>query len=318
MSANTVDIRKAAYKLPTDVKEMDRLGIQHTLWSLLIGGLYPVSVSDRVESLLDAATAREKPPVVLDVGCGSAIWSIEMAKTFPQFQVVGFDLNAQKFSDAPTNFRFIQGDLSTTLLEFPGQADIIHCRCVAQHVVNPQALVRLLYESLRPGGLLLLADGDWIVYDQHKKLVEPFKWWESNTVTTSTRKSREPTSTVRLEEDSHGRSWYAGWLDFFGNLTKSKDYRPIEELVKSVEGWKVLDSRSYLSPINWPGEGIENGEDLGKVLNINQRNFFLGAKEIALRAGLSSEMIEIWGRHYEAEVETGRFYNVWYYLTALK
>ncbi|KIK50598.1 hypothetical protein GYMLUDRAFT_438808 [Collybiopsis luxurians FD-317 M1] len=235
-----------------------------------------------------------------------------MAKTFAQAQVVGLDLNAQKFSDAPNNFRFIQGDLSFTLPQFAGQADIIHCRCVAQHVKDPQALVHQLYKSLRPGGLLLLADGDWIVYDQHKKLVEPFKWWESNTTSSKSGES------IALEEDSRGRSWYAGWLNFFGNLTRSKDYRPIEELVKGIEGWMILDSRRYLSPINWPGDGIENGEDLGKVLNINQRNFFLGAKEIALHAGLSREMIEIWGRHYEAEVESGHFYNVWYYVTAQK
>lgn len=94
------------------------------------------------------------------------------------------------------------------------------------------------------------------------------------------------------------------------------DYRQIEELVNNVETLKILHSHRYLSPINWPGERIENGEALGKVLNINQRNFFLGAKEIALKAGLSKEMIEIWGRHYEAEVDSGHFYNVWYYVTA--
>jgi len=197
--------------------------------------------------------------------------------------------------------------LSYTLPEFTGQADIVHCRCVAQHVKDPQALVRLLAESLRPGGLLLLADGDWIVYDEHRNLVQPFKWWESST---------SPGEPVVHEGDARGRSWYAGWLDFFGNLTRSKDYRQIEELVNNVETLKILHSHRYLSPINWPGERIENGEALGKVLNINQRNFFLGAKEIALKAGLSKEMIEIWGRHYEAEVDSGHFYNVWYYVTA--
>lgn len=180
------------------------------------------------------------------------------------------------------------------------------------------------------GGVLLLADGDWIVYDQHKKLVEPFKWWES--ITTG---SDELTA---LEEDARGRSWYAGWLDFFGNLTRSKEYRPIEELVKNAEKLSILDSSHYLSPINWPGEGIENGAALGQVLNINQRvsyrfllvlhgdlslncdlqNFFIGAKDIALRAGLSREMIDIWGRHYTEEIDHGHLYNVWHYITAQK
>lgn len=112
-----------------------------------------------------------------------------------------------------------------------------------------------------------MADGDWIVYDQHKKLVEPFKWWESSTTGLE--------ESMALEEDARGRSWYAGWLDFFGNLTRSKEYRPIEELVKNVEELTMLDSSRYLSPINWPGEGIENGKDLGQVLNINQRVSYL-------------------------------------------
>jgi len=284
------------------------LGIQHTIWQLLIGGLYPVGVTNQVDNLLKASSERQ--PIVLDVGCGSAIWSIGVARTFPHVQVVGFDLNAQKFPDAPENFRFIQGDLSLTLPEFVGNTDIIHCRCVAQHVKDPQALINLLSAALRPGGVLLLADGDWIVYDQHKKLVEPFKWWES-----STTGSDELTA---LEQDARGRSWYAGWLDFFGNLTRSKDYRPIEELVKNAEELSILDSSHYLSPINWPGEGIENGAALGQVLNINQRNFFIGAKDIALRAGLSREMIDIWGRHYTEEIDHGHLYNVWHYVTAQK
>ncbi|KAJ3984520.1 S-adenosyl-L-methionine-dependent methyltransferase [Lentinula detonsa] len=310
MAAQVDNIRNAVYKLPTDVKEMDRLGIQHTIWSLMIGGLFPVNVKDQVNELLSAA--QERQPIVLDVGCGSGIWAFSMAKAFPHAQVVGLDLNAQEFSDAPKNFRFIHGDSDQTLPKFNGQASIVHCRCVAQHVTDPQALILLLSQALAPGGLLLLADGDWIVYDQHKKLVEPFQWWDCGTTSSSL---VEP---AVLEEDAHGRSWYAGWLNFLGNLTRSKNYRPIEELVQNADALTVLDSRRYLSPINWPGEGIENGEDLGKFLIINQRNFLLGSKEIASQAGFSREMIEVWGRHYEAEVDSGHFYNLWHYLTAQK
>ncbi|KAJ3933128.1 MAG: S-adenosyl-L-methionine-dependent methyltransferase [Lentinula lateritia] len=312
MAANVddIDIRNAVYKLPTDVKEMVRLGIQHSIWSLMIGGLFPVGVSDQVDQLLNDAQGRQG--TVLDVGCGSAIWATNMAKTFSRAWVVGLDLNAQEFSDAPENFEFIQGDLDQTLPKFNGRASIVHCRCVAQHVRDPQTLVLLLSQTLQPGGLLLLADGDWTVYDQHKKLVEPFKWWNHG-ITNS-----NPAEPIVLEKDACGRSWYASWLDFFGNLTRSKDYRPIEELVKNVDTLTVLDSHRYLSPINWPGEGIENGEDLGRILNINQRDFFVGAKEIALQAGFSPEMVEAWGRHYEAEIDSGHFYNLWHYLTAQK
>ncbi len=81
------------------------------------------------------------------------------------------------------------------------------------------------------------------MYDQHKKLVEPFKWWESTM-------TRTDSPSEALQEDSGGRSWYAGWLSFFGNLTRSKEYRPIEELVKSVVVLNIKESHRYLSLIN--------------------------------------------------------------------
>ncbi|KAJ3823393.1 S-adenosyl-L-methionine-dependent methyltransferase [Lentinula raphanica] len=304
------NIYSAIYKLPTDVQEMNRLGVQHAIWTLMIGGLIPTNIKDQVHQLL--GVNQERPAVVLDVGCGSGIWAMSMAREYPRAQFVGLDLNAQKFPDAPKNFRFIKGDLDETLPLFNNQASIVHCRCVAQHVRDPRALILLLSQALRPDGLLLLADGDWVVFDQHKKLVEPFRWWDCGTTSTS------PSLPPVLEEDACGRSWYAGWLNFFGRLTRSQHYQPIEDLVKSLTVLTVLSSRRYLSPINWPGEGIENGDDLGQLLVINQRTFFLGSKEIALQAGFSREMIEVWGRHYEAEVNSGQFYNLWHYLTARK
>ncbi|KAK0214767.1 hypothetical protein IW262DRAFT_240140 [Armillaria fumosa] len=97
------------YQLPTDVLEMNRLGLQHRLWFLMIGGLYPTYIADALQG-----TMKENAhPTVADIGCGSAIWAMEMARLFPGSEVVGFDLNEQTYPDAPENFQCVSHTISS-------------------------------------------------------------------------------------------------------------------------------------------------------------------------------------------------------------
>ncbi|THV02472.1 S-adenosyl-L-methionine-dependent methyltransferase [Dendrothele bispora CBS 962.96] len=297
------NLANEVYKLPIDLIEMDRLALQHRMWCVMIGGLFPTHAADSIHTIL--APSDNRRPVIMDVGCGSGIWSTEMAKAFPHADVIGLDLNEQKYPEAPDNFRFVQGDISLGLPQFDALADVVHCRCVAQHVKDPQKLVNILASCLRPGGLLLLADGDWIVYDRDMKLVKPFVW--------------DTTKDVQKQVENAGeRSFYAGWLALFGDLTKSENYRPIEELIDASEAFTAVDMHSYLSPISWPGENIPNGRELGNIMNINQRNFFSGAKMTASKAGLTMEILDIWEKLYNKELDSCQLYNVWYYATAQK
>ncbi|KAF5350210.1 hypothetical protein D9758_007848 [Tetrapyrgos nigripes] len=288
------------YKLPVDLAEMDRLAVQHRMWTVMMGGLFPSAVASSVHAALSASDGCS--PTIMDVGCGSGIWSIEMAKAFPHAQAIGLDLNEQKYTGAPHNFRSVQGDISLGLPEFTGQVDVIHCRCVAQHVKDPQGLVNTLASCLRPGGVLLLADGDWIAYDKNKQLVKPFVW--------DTEKDID--EQVKNKGDA---SWYAGWLAIFGEVTRSKAYRPIEELIAASGSFTDAQMTAYFSPISWPGENIPNGEELGEIMKVNQKNFFSGAKFTALKAGLTTEILDVWEALYNDEIDSCQYYNVWYYAT---
>lgn len=73
--------KSAAYGLPNDEEEQDRLDLQHSIFMLALDGrphLAPLS--------------KEKPQNVLDVGCGTGIWCIDLADLMPNAQVEGFDI----------------------------------------------------------------------------------------------------------------------------------------------------------------------------------------------------------------------------------
>ncbi|KAF5359987.1 hypothetical protein D9758_007582 [Tetrapyrgos nigripes] len=297
----TVQQDDSTYKFPVDLAEMDRLALQHRMWTLAIGGLYPPAITNSVHTALSPSDGHR--PIIMDVGCGSGIWSIEIAKTFPHAEIVGFDLNEQKYPGAPENFRFVQGDISLGLPQFAGKVDVIHCRCVAQHVKDPQGLVNTLASCLRPGGVLLLLDGDWTVYDKNKQVVKPFVWDTKTDID----------EQVKNKGDT---SWHAGWIAIIGEVTRSKTYRPIEEMVAASGSFKDAQTTTYFLPISWPGENIPNGEELGKIVGENQKLVFSGAKPVVLEAGLTREILDVWEPLYKDEIDSCQLYNVALYATA--
>ncbi|KAE8384472.1 S-adenosyl-L-methionine-dependent methyltransferase [Aspergillus alliaceus] len=72
--------RRGVYSLPCDEQEQDRLNIFHKLFTV-------AKVSDR---LIYAPYPRNGR--LLDLGCGTGIWSIDMANKYPEAFVVGVDL----------------------------------------------------------------------------------------------------------------------------------------------------------------------------------------------------------------------------------
>ncbi|TFK39829.1 S-adenosyl-L-methionine-dependent methyltransferase [Crucibulum laeve] len=290
------------YKLPINSAEMDRLDVQHRLWSLLIGGLYPPTLNTRVNELLSAGGATKS---ILDVGCGSGIWAIEMARRFSHAEVVGFDLNPQRYKDAPTNFSFIHGDLMGGLpIELHEKFDVVHCRCVAQHVPDPHALMRILARCLKPDGLLLLADGDWVAFDSQKRLLDPVKW--------------NPDITIDEQvENDLGHSWYAGWLHLFGAITRSPNYEPIDVLLKVDGLFKDVTYKKYYTPVNWSGEGLEHGEEVGRIMDRNMREFFEGGAAVVLAKGMPPATLEVWRKGLMKEMNQ-HHYNVWHWAYAVK
>ncbi|PVF94114.1 S-adenosyl-L-methionine-dependent methyltransferase [Serendipita vermifera] len=158
------------YLLPlaTDEEEATRLDKQDLAIKLTLGGLY--LCPEVVERLLYPEAGASKR--VLDAGCGTGRWAIEMARRFPHVSVLGIDLAPHPPNpDEPENVWFQVYDLNEGMVQFYGQYDMIQMRCVMGGITDIERTVKELLLSLKPGGLLILIDGDRLMKTDRTKVM---------------------------------------------------------------------------------------------------------------------------------------------------
>ncbi len=142
------------YVLPHDLEERNRLDFQHYLLRHMLRGNFVAPVRD--------------PREILDVGCGTGRWSIEMAQQFPRANVVGLDVavppveqpRAGVVDTRPDNFVFVQGN-ALEALPFPDNAfDMVHMRFLflALPLAQWPSVVGELARVTRPGGWVELVE----------------------------------------------------------------------------------------------------------------------------------------------------------------
>ncbi|MFI5273701.1 MAG: class I SAM-dependent methyltransferase [Ktedonobacterales bacterium] len=144
-------LANAPYMLPKDDLEINRLDFQHYMLRYALRGNY--------------AAPLRAPASILDVGCGTGRWALEMARLYPQANVVGVDLVAPAIEsgEKPENFAFVQGNvLEENGLPFgPAAFDYVHQRFLFAAIPAdhwPQ-VVRELARVTRPGGWVELVEG---------------------------------------------------------------------------------------------------------------------------------------------------------------
>ncbi|KAJ3279552.1 hypothetical protein HK104_001375, partial [Borealophlyctis nickersoniae] len=106
--------------------------------------------------------------MVLDVGCGSGIWALEMGTDYPHATIHALDL-APVFptSIKPTNVHFQIHD-ATTPLPFPdGTFDLVKMRFLVVGLKKEQwpAVVAELARVTKPGGYVELCEPQWHAVD---------------------------------------------------------------------------------------------------------------------------------------------------------
>ncbi|EIN08432.1 S-adenosyl-L-methionine-dependent methyltransferase [Punctularia strigosozonata HHB-11173 SS5] len=310
-----------AYKLPADVAEMDRLRLQHHMWKLLLGGLCPAPIRSTVEQKLEAREGYT--PSVLDLGSGSGIWASEIASTYPHVNVVGFDLIKNTSAAFPENCRFITGDLTKGFTldgsglppDFREGFDIVHCRCVLGHLRDARGALDLVTQCLKPGGVLLLADGSSNIYDERKQVA----------------------AGAREGEATHSRSWFARWgEEVRSGLGKGVEF-PFPQRVSCLQEsgeYELVDFRDYFAPIGWSGESIEHGEEIGQITKKNSlvglprlcgsrirsneslsntKEWMDGFRPMMLEAGHPADVVDRWISEVRNELREPaiRLYTIW-------
>jgi SAM-dependent methyltransferase len=101
--------------LPNDEEEHRRLGNLHFVCRTLGGGnvLPPLSVP---------------PKNILDVGAGSGVWCIEVAKEYPSALIQGIDISPIDRTDIPENCKFFIANLDDGLKFDDDSMDLVNSR----------------------------------------------------------------------------------------------------------------------------------------------------------------------------------------------
>lgn len=132
------------YYLPCDVRELGRQSLFHEVQREVYGGLYCAEFSDS-----------NIPNKVLEIGCGTAIWSASVADEFvargrSNVQFVGMDIVPVHAEMKGVNFKFVKHNFTVFPLPFSdGEFDYIFCREVSMATPVDDIYAEQMTECLR-------------------------------------------------------------------------------------------------------------------------------------------------------------------------
>ncbi len=126
--------------------------------------LQPLFFQPAHRMLLDALGPADRR--VLDVGCGTGRFAQTLLRRYPHAHVVGLDLCAPMLARARRrcppgrfNLHAVQGD--SERLPFADDAfDVVTCTHSFHHYPHQDHVIAEMHRVLRPGGRLLIIDGD--------------------------------------------------------------------------------------------------------------------------------------------------------------
>jgi SAM-dependent methyltransferase len=147
----------APYLLPKDDQEINRLDFQHYMFRYVLRGNFLAPIG--------------QPSSILDVGCGTGRWAIEMATQFPNANVVGVDLvpppvDEMRPEQRPDNYAFVQGNVLQGLPFTDATFDFVHQRLLYAAVPAGQwqGVVNELARVTRPHGWVELLEGSAVMH----------------------------------------------------------------------------------------------------------------------------------------------------------
>ncbi|GAB5591700.1 hypothetical protein Unana1_06600 [Umbelopsis nana] len=151
-------------------KEVDRYTRQHYLLKQIVGGIHKSPLNS--------------PQDIIDLGCGTGVWCVEMAQKYPLAHIVGLALDPPSVSvpDSLKNLSFLKVDLFQPAAGIESlksnSVDFIFIRDMAHAIATNErwmSIIRESYRVLRPDGWLEVTEPDWGLINpgpQFQKLIQ--------------------------------------------------------------------------------------------------------------------------------------------------
>ncbi|KAF8433517.1 S-adenosyl-L-methionine-dependent methyltransferase [Boletus edulis BED1] len=139
------------YRLPADEEELDRLDKQHTMFCKVMGKYPPPMPQIMADDGFEVKA-------ILDLGCGSGSWIMDVAREFPHCSAVAVDLVPMQSLSMPPNCRSEVDDINLGLEHFYGDFNAVHCQLISSGIRDYRGLINHISHVLRPGGLIDLTE----------------------------------------------------------------------------------------------------------------------------------------------------------------
>ena len=161
----------------------------------------------------------------LDIGCGSGDLAAELCRVGLPDEMIGADPEPwarwQSLTANDERLRLLRADCESLAgLLGPACADLVVCNQVYEHVPDPQSLIRVIGELLRPGGLCYFA-GPNLLWPIEPHVYWPFVHWLPRDAAQLT--MRVLGSRRSHELDANSTSWRTlrRWFDDAGLVARS-------------------------------------------------------------------------------------------------
>nr|XP_019009621.1 uncharacterized protein I206_05179 [Kwoniella pini CBS 10737]OCF48402.1 hypothetical protein I206_05179 [Kwoniella pini CBS 10737] len=163
------------YGLPADNEEIQRLDIQHHAMRLLFGGNYLAHVGEH----LRRNSALGKDMRVLDLGCGTGTWCLEMSREFPEAEFIGVDLVPIQPDNLPNNCSFMIDDITNGLSYPDGMFDLVTGRLLVMGLRDYPSILQDIARVIKPGGMYVATEPDIDLILDNGSVNKDMKGWKT-------------------------------------------------------------------------------------------------------------------------------------------